>query len=207
MCRAATAGGRPPRRRSAERVRRRVTGGLRRYHEKHDGPVGDLHVTMPIWCARRIRPDGQQPDHADALRRPGRCRGTPSSGSRKPANAPAPCDERTVPTQLVAGILNLVPLALSVRCCGTSTSSPATFPASVPVPRRRPRSKYAFRPTIGAAVNVTLLTREHLRWVSTSTPRRSPFLTCSTSASRPVSTRCWRWANRVRPGRASGMTR
>ncbi len=139
-----------------------VTGGLRRYHEHHGASVDELRVTLPI-----------------SIRVPG----DPAAGNRitlerftVPVGEPDPaariqtigkrcrvaCDERSVPhSNTIAGALNLLP----TRAVGSmlkhidflaSNVPGITFPVYLAGARM---TRYIpFSPTIGAALNVTLLT-------------------------------------------------
>lgn len=139
-----------------------VTGGLRRYHEKHDSPVGDLHVTMPISVRGESDPMGgnritlMRFDVPVGVEDPA----VRIKETRKRARAVR--DERAVPyTQLVAGILNLVPrwyIGSVLRHVDFVASDVPGVPVPVFLGGARVIKQYAFGPTIGAAVNVTLLT-------------------------------------------------
>src|ERR1700758_793233 len=139
-----------------------VAGGLRRYHEKHGVAVGDLHLTMPI--SLRTKADEMGGNRITLMRF------DVPVGEVDPAariraihqRTGAVRDERSLPyTQLIAGVLNLVP-----RWYIGSVPRHVDFVASdvpgVPVPvflgGAPVRAQYAFGPTIGSSVNVTLLT-------------------------------------------------
>lgn len=138
-----------------------VTGGLRRYHTRHGVSVGDLHVTMPV-----------------SIRRPE----DPVGGNRitllrfdLPAGVWDPLErlrlihrrtesmrtERSLPyTQLIAGGLNLVPrpyISAILRHVDFLASDVPGIPAPVFIAGSPVRALYPFGPTIGAAVNVTLM--------------------------------------------------
>ena len=138
-----------------------VTGGLRRYHERHRRPVESLRVTLPI-----------------SIRRPG----DPPGGNRitlmrfeVPVSDPRPerrvadshrlchaaSHERSLEfTNAIAGALNLLPPGVvrgMLKRVDFLTSDVPGFPfpvylASAPVERF-----VAFGPTIGCAVNCLLL--------------------------------------------------
>jgi diacylglycerol O-acyltransferase / wax synthase len=139
-----------------------VAGGLRRYHEKHHVAIGDFHLTMPI--SLRTKADDMGGNRITLMRF------DVPVGEADPAarirgihqRAGAVRSERSLPhTQLIAGVLNLMP-----RWYIGSVLRHVDFVASdvpgVPVPvfpgGARVRAQYAFGPTIGSAVNVTLLT-------------------------------------------------
>ncbi|MDT5010619.1 MAG: diacylglycerol O-acyltransferase / wax synthase [Mycobacterium sp.] len=139
-----------------------VAGGLRRYHEKHGVAVGDLHLTMPI----SLRGEGDEIGGnritvmrfdvpvgvADAAQR---IREIHERTSRVRA-------ERSLPyTQRIAGALNMMPrwyIGSILRHVDFLCSDVPGIPVPVFLGGARVLNQYAFGPTIGAAVNVTLLT-------------------------------------------------
>lgn len=139
-----------------------LAGGLRIYHERHQVVVGDLHLCMPI----NMRVDGDEMggnritlmrfdvpvgvvDPAERIRaihaQTGRVR-----------------HEKSLPfTQWIAGALNLVPrwyIGSILRHVDFLASDVPGIPVPVLLGGARVVMQYAFGPTIGAAVNVTLLT-------------------------------------------------
>lgn len=139
-----------------------ITGGLRMYHAQHDVEVGDLHVNMPV----NIRTDGDPVggnritltrfdlpiDETDAA---ARIRGVHerASGIRGEASLPY--------TQQIAGALNLAPrwyIASILRHVDFLASDVPGIPVPVYLGGAALTMQYAFGPTIGAAVNVTLMT-------------------------------------------------
>ena len=139
-----------------------VAGGLRRYHDKHGVPVGDLHLTMPINL--RTEDDGMGGN------RIGLMRFDIPVGVADPAERIAKIRERTgqvrneksLPyTQLIAGALNLMPrwyIGSVLRHVDFLCSDVPGVPVEVYLGGAKVRMQYAFGPTIGSAVNVTLLT-------------------------------------------------
>jgi diacylglycerol O-acyltransferase len=139
-----------------------VAGGLRLYHEKHGVVVGDLHLTMPI--SLRTEVDEMGGNRITLMR------------FDIPAGTADPCEriaeihrrasgmrhERSLPyTQLIAGALNLMPrwyIGSILRHVDFVASDVPGIPVPVFLGGVRIRKQYAFGPTIGAAVNVTLLT-------------------------------------------------
>jgi diacylglycerol O-acyltransferase len=138
-----------------------ATGALRRYHERHGVEVGDLHVCMPV----SLRADGD-----------------PAGGNRitlmrydLPVGVADPAErirmihqrasfvrhERSLPyTQLIAGALNLVPrpyIASILQHVDLLASDVPGIPVPVFIGGARVLMQYAFGPTIGAGVNVTLM--------------------------------------------------
>jgi len=139
-----------------------VAGGLRRYHDKHGVTVGDLHLTMPI----SLREEGDEmggnritlmrldvpvgvADPAERIRqihtRTGNVR-----------------DEKSLPyTQWIAGALNMMPrwyIGSILRNVDFLCSDVPGIPVPVFLGGARVVTQYGFGPTIGSAVNVTLLT-------------------------------------------------
>ncbi len=139
-----------------------VSGGLRRYHDLHDTEVGELHVTMPISIRGEDDPIGGNRitlmrfdvpvgvvDPAERIR-------------QIRARTAAVRGERSLPyTQLIAGVLNLVPrwyIAAVLRHVDFLASDVPGIPIPVYLGGAAVRMQYPFGPTIGAGVNVTLMT-------------------------------------------------
>lgn len=139
-----------------------VAGGLRRYHERHDAPVGDLHLTMPI----SLRED----DDELGGNRITLMRFDIPVGTVDPAERIGQIHKRTrsvrgeksLPyTQWIAGALNVMPrwyIGSILRHVDFLCSDVPGLPVPVSLGGARVVTQYAFGPTIGAAVNVTLLT-------------------------------------------------
>lgn len=139
-----------------------VAGGLRRYHEKHGAAVGDLHLTMPM----SLRAEGDE----IGGNRITLMRFDVPVGIEDPARRIRLIHERTdrvrhersLPyTQWIAGALNLMPrwyIGSILRHVDFLCSDVPGIPVPVFLGGARVRVQYAFGPTIGAAVNVTLLT-------------------------------------------------
>ncbi len=139
-----------------------ITGGLRIYHEKHGVEVGDLHVCMPvdirtdgdsiggnrITLMRFDLPVGQFPDAAERI-------------AQTHARAGFVRGEKSLPyTQLIAGALNLMPrwyIASILRHVDFLASDVPGIPVPVYLGGAKLLMQYPFGPTIGAAVNVTLM--------------------------------------------------
>jgi diacylglycerol O-acyltransferase len=138
-----------------------VADGLRRYHDCHGAAVPELRVTMPI----SIREEGD-----------------PVGGNRitlmrfsVPLDAPDPAtrmrvlhglvaasrSERSIPlTNTIAGLLNLVPRGVvgsMLKHVDFLASNVPGLAAPIYVGGARVLALYPFGPTIGAALNVTLL--------------------------------------------------
>jgi hypothetical protein len=139
-----------------------VAGGLRLYHEKHDVTIGDLHLSMPI--SLRTKADGVGGNRITLMRF------DVPAGEADPAarikaihqRAGAARDEKSVPyTQRIAGLLNLMPrwyIGSVLRHVDFVASDVPGVPVPVFLGGAPVRAQYAFGPTIGSAVNVTLLT-------------------------------------------------
>lgn len=139
-----------------------VAGGLRRYHEKHGVGVGELHLTMPISLrASSDAPGGNRitlmrfdipVDEADPVERIRQIH----DRTERVRN------EKSLPhTQLIAGFLNRMPrwyIGSILRHVDFLASDVPGIPVPVSLGGAHVRVQYAFGPTIGSAVNVTLLT-------------------------------------------------
>jgi WS/DGAT/MGAT family acyltransferase len=139
-----------------------ITGGLRKYHEKHGVAVDELHVTMPVNIRTEDDPLGGnritlmrfdlpagEVDPAERIRRiHGR-----AGGIRNEASLPY--------TQQIAGALNLMPrwyIGSILRHVDFLASDVPGIPVPVFLGGAALKMQYPFGPTIGAAVNVTLMT-------------------------------------------------
>ncbi|BBY62500.1 wax ester/triacylglycerol synthase domain-containing protein [Mycolicibacterium helvum] len=139
-----------------------VAGGLRRYHDKHGVGVFDLHLTMPI--SLRTDDDGIGGNRITLMRF------DVPAGITDPARRISSIHECTnrvrkeesLPyTQAIAGVLNVMPrwyIGSILRHVDFVCSDVPGVPLQVYLGGARVRKQYAFGPTIGAAVNVTLLT-------------------------------------------------
>ncbi|MCB0933517.1 MAG: DUF1298 domain-containing protein [Mycobacterium sp.] len=139
-----------------------IAGGLRLYHEKHCAPVADLHLTMPI--SIRKEDDGMGGNHITLARF------DVPVGLADPAQRISETRERTnqvrnekaIPyTQAIAGAMNLMPrwyIGSVLRKVDFLASDVPGVPVPVYLGGAKVRVQYAFGPTIGSAVNVTLLT-------------------------------------------------
>ena len=139
-----------------------VAGGLRRYHEKRGVAVGDLHLTMPM----SLREEGDE----IGGNRITVMRFDVPAGVADPAERIREIHERTsrvrheksLPyTQWIAGALNMMPrwyIGSILRHVDFLCSDVPGIPVPVFLGGARVLTQYAFGPTIGAAVNVTLLT-------------------------------------------------
>jgi len=138
-----------------------VTGGLRRYHERQGASVAELRVTLPI--SIRTPEDPIAGDRITLVRFPvpagivdpaQRIRAT---GARcRVARA-----ERAIPySNLIAGALNLMPsstVGAILKRVDFLASDVSGFAFPLYLAGARMSGYYAFGPTIGAALNATLL--------------------------------------------------
>jgi hypothetical protein len=139
-----------------------VTAGLRRYHSYHGTDIGNLHVTMPMSIRGEEDPVGGNRltlmrfdlpvgvvDPAERIR-------------QIHARAGAVRHERSLPyTQLIAGGLNLLPrwyVSAVLRHVDFLASDVPGIPMPVYLAGAAVTKQYPFGPTIGAGVNVTLMT-------------------------------------------------
>ncbi|WP_326545773.1 wax ester/triacylglycerol synthase domain-containing protein [Mycolicibacterium sp. ND9-15] len=139
-----------------------VAGGLRRYHDKHGIAIGDLHLTMPI----SLRTDGDEMGgNRITLMRFDIPAGLPDPSERISeirCRTDKVRSESSLPyTQTIAGALNLMPrwyIGSILRNVDFLASDVPGIPVPVYLGGAKVSGQYAFGPTIGAAVNVTLLT-------------------------------------------------
>ncbi len=139
-----------------------IAGGLRRYHERHGVAVGDLHLTMPI--SVRTEDDHEGGNHITLARF------DVPVGLADPAERISETRERTTKVrnekstpyiQIIAGAMNLMPrwyIGSVLRKVDFLASDVPGVPVPVYLAGAKVRVQYAFGPTIGSAVNVTLLT-------------------------------------------------
>jgi hypothetical protein len=139
-----------------------IAGGLRRYHEKHGVTIGDLHLTMPI--SVRTDDDGEGGNHITLARF------DVPVGEADPAVRIAETRARTTKVrnekstpyiQIIAGAMNLMPrwyIGSVLRKVDFLASDVPGVPVPVYLGGAKVRIQYAFGPTIGSAVNVTLVT-------------------------------------------------
>ena len=138
-----------------------VAAGMRRYHVEHGVPVGDLRVTLPInirtasdpaignrITLQRFAVPVQLQDPAAAIREMGvRCRAARDEPSAEHVNA-------------IAGVLNLLPSNVvggMLKHVDFLASNVPGFTFPVHLAGARVVGYFPFGPTIGAALNVTLL--------------------------------------------------
>jgi len=138
-----------------------IAGGLRRYHERHDADVPELRVTMPISIRTPGDPAGG--NRITLMRFPVPI-GDADVRSRVRTlhdRATASRSEPSIPlTNAIAGLLNLLPTGVigsMLKHVDFLASNVPGLDAPIYVGGARVRALYPFGPTIGAALNVTLL--------------------------------------------------
>jgi WS/DGAT/MGAT family acyltransferase len=138
-----------------------VTGGLRRYHERHGAPTGELRVTLPISLRR---PDDPPGGNLITLVRMALPAGLPDPVERMTAIRSVIERWRREPslalTQQIAMALNLLPSGIvgsMFKHVDFLASNVPGFPIPIYLAGARVDGYYPFGPTIGASVNVTLL--------------------------------------------------
>ena len=139
-----------------------VTGGLRRYHDRHGAEVGDLRVTMPISIRKADDPVGGNRITLMRLAMPAGIADPEERIRDIHLRALAAQDERSLPyTQAIAGGLTLLPrwyVGAILRHVDFLASDVPGIPVPVWLAGAPVRMQYAFGPTIGASVNITLMT-------------------------------------------------
>lgn len=138
-----------------------VTGGLRRYHEQHGEPVDELRVTMPVSIRKPGDPVG---GNRITLLRFTVPVSLTDAGERMVAThdrcEPVKSDRSLPFTDALAGALNLVPRAYvggMLKHIDFLASNVPGIPTPLYLSGARVDGFYAFGPTIGAALNVTLM--------------------------------------------------
>jgi WS/DGAT/MGAT family acyltransferase len=138
-----------------------VTGGLRRYHQRHDAPTGELRVTLPISLRRPDDPPGGNLITLVRLTLPA---GVPDPSERMTAIRDVIQRCRREPalalTQQIAMALNLLPngvVGSMLKHVDFLASNVPGFPVPIYLAGAKVEGYYPFGPTIGASVNITLL--------------------------------------------------
>jgi diacylglycerol O-acyltransferase len=138
-----------------------VAGGLRRYHAHHGAPTGNLWVTLPINLRTAEDPLGGNRITLQRLVLPAG-ETDPIAQMRAVHEACARArNEPAVPyTDAIAGSLNLLPAAIvgsMLKHVDVVASNVPGFSTRSYLAGAEVLSYHAFGPTIGAALNVTLL--------------------------------------------------
>ena len=138
-----------------------VTGGLRRYHESNGAQVDELRVTLPISLRR---PGDAQGGNLITLVRLAVPAGLPDPAERMAAIRTIVERWRAEPalalTQPIAMVLNLLPngvVGSMFKHVDFLASNVPGFPIPIFLAGARVEGYYPFGPTIGASVNITLM--------------------------------------------------
>jgi len=138
-----------------------VTAGLRRYHERHDTQVDELRVTMPVSIRKADDPIGGNRITLMRFKVPVDI----ADPSERMIETHRRCEsvktDRSLPfTNAIAGTLNLLPRSVIGGMLKHIDFLASNVPGT-PVPLYLTGAKverfYGFGPTIGAALNVTLM--------------------------------------------------
>ena len=138
-----------------------VTAGLRLYHERHDKQVDELRLTMPVSIRKADDPIGGNRITLMRFKVPVGL----TDPSERMAETHRRCEavkaDRSLPyTNAIAGTLNLFPRAYIGGMLKHVDFLASNVPG-IPVPLYLTGAKvdrfYGFGPTIGAALNVTLM--------------------------------------------------
>lgn len=139
-----------------------VTGGLRRYHALHGATVDELMVTMPVSIRGDDDPTGGNRITLMRFALPLEIDDVAKRIAVVHERAGAAQRERSLPyTQAIVGGLNLLPrwyIGAILRHVDFLASDVPGVPVPVYVGGAAVKMQYAFGPTIGASVNVTLMT-------------------------------------------------
>jgi len=138
-----------------------VTAGLRLYHERHDAPVDELRVTMPISIRKADDPLGGNRITLMRFKLPVGI----VDASKRMADIRRRCEsvknDRSLPfTDAIAGTLNLLPRSViggMLKHIDFIASNVPGIAVPLHLAGARVTRFYGFGPTIGAAVNVTLM--------------------------------------------------
>ena len=138
-----------------------VTGGLRHYHERHDAQVEELRLTMPISIRKANDPIGGNRITLIRFKVPV---GVADPGERMAEihrRSDSVKADRSLPfTNAIAGALNLLPRAYiggMLKHVDFLASNVPGIRVPLYLAGARVDSFYGFGPTIGAALNVTLM--------------------------------------------------
>ena len=138
-----------------------VTAGLRMYHERHGEQVDELRVTMPVSIRKDGDPLGGNRITLMRFKVPVSII-DPGERMRETRNRCEPMKtDRSLPfTNMLAGALNLLPRAYiggMLKHIDFLASNVPGIPVPLYLSGTRVDGFYAFGPTIGAALNITLM--------------------------------------------------
>jgi diacylglycerol O-acyltransferase len=138
-----------------------ITGGLRIYHDRHGRGVEELRVTMPVSIRGDDDPEGgnritlMRFEVPVAVADPGERMHLIGARCRQARDEPA-----IAYTNAIAAILNRLPIGITggmLKHVDFLASNVPGFPSPVYVAGARLEALYPFGPTLGAALNVTLM--------------------------------------------------
>ena len=138
-----------------------ITGGMRRYHERHGTAVDELRVAMPISLRRADDPPGG--NHVTLMRFKAPIAHTDPVARMRDLHelVDRARHERSLPfTNAIAGTLNLLPTAVvgsMVKHVDFVASNVPGLTMPVYLGGAEVLRYYPFGPTLGSAVNITLL--------------------------------------------------
>ena len=138
-----------------------VTGGLRRYHERHDAPVESLRLTMPISVREEGDPEGGNRITLARFEVPVSIEDPLHRMREIRAKCIALRNDRALPwSDATATMLQLLPSSITggmLKHVDFVASNIPGFPFPVFVGGAELIGFYAFGPTLGAALNVVLM--------------------------------------------------
>jgi len=138
-----------------------LLGGLRRYHARHDTEVSELRVTLPISIRKEDDPAGGNRITLVRFVLPVEIEDPVERMKAVDAMTTAWRQEPVVPlTNTIAGAMNLLPRAVTgamLKHVDFVASNVPGSPVPVYIAGALMRRYYAFGPTIGAALNITLM--------------------------------------------------
>jgi diacylglycerol O-acyltransferase / wax synthase len=138
-----------------------VTAGLRLYHEQHDTDVAELRVTMPISIRKADDPIGGNRITLMRFKVPVSMVDAGERMAETHRRCAAAKADRSLPfTNVLAGALNLLPRSYiggMLKHVDFLASNVPGIPVPIYLTGARVNSFYGFGPTIGAALNVTLM--------------------------------------------------
>jgi WS/DGAT/MGAT family acyltransferase len=138
-----------------------VSAGLRRYHQRHDTQVDELRVTMPVSIRKASDPIGGNRITLMRFKLPVAITDPAERMSATHERCEAVKAERSLPlTNTIAGTLNLLPRGYvggMLKHVDFLASNVPGIPVPLYLAGARVNRFYGFGPTIGAAVNLTLI--------------------------------------------------
>jgi diacylglycerol O-acyltransferase len=138
-----------------------IAAGLRDYHERHDASVDELRVTMPVSIRKADDPIGGNRITLMRFKVPVGITDPCERMSETHARCEAVKSERSLHlTNAIAGTLNLLPRGYvggMLKHVDFLASNVPGIPVPLYLAGARVARFYGFGPTIGAAVNLTLM--------------------------------------------------